>query len=48
MLKFSGAVVVVLLVIAGVFVLELSLTGSETPGVFDGVTLQDMSQRGVT
>ncbi len=48
MLKLSGAVVVVLLVIVGVFVLGHSLSDSAAPGVFDGVSLQDMSQQGVT
>ncbi len=48
MLKLSGAVIVVLLVVVGVIVLGHSLSSSATPRVFDGVSLQDMSQRGVT
>ncbi len=48
MLKLSGAIVVVLLVIVGVFVLGHSLSDSATPGVFDGVTASDLTGAGIT
>jgi hypothetical protein len=48
MLKLSGAVVVVLLVIVGIFVLGHSLSDSAAPAVFDGVTTSDLAGAGIT
>jgi hypothetical protein len=47
MLKLSGAVIVVLLVIVGILVLGHSLTDSASPAVFDGVTPSDLSASGI-
>jgi hypothetical protein len=48
MLKLSGAIVFALLVIVGAIGLGYSLTDSESPGVFDGLTASDLAGSGIT